>query len=292
MIPMTERSVIIEPLGGLGNQLFTYATGRRLANKLKIDLTVDLGNYRNYPWHNYELSSFASKIQTGSSSGRLKKSLHRIASVTALDRLPGQIPLCEEREHKFKPEILAAEKPLRLRGYFQDWRYFEEDREELRYEIGSVANPSEWYVFNKGELTKRPWVSIHVRRGNYLQFANMGIAGIDYYSASIRLMERMVGRMPLVVFSDDIDLVQSWRPLWRNCEVAFVSAPMDSAPIETLNLMALASHAIIANSTFSWWAAWLRHQENSLTIAPRPWLNDEFFPDHALLPSNWITLGR
>ncbi len=291
---MTDDNVVtIEPLGGLGNQLFVYATGRHLANKLNLGLVADLRNYVNYPWHVHELETFENSVSsyftTDFASGRIKRTLEK---VTPRLSIRDRARLFTERTSEFDPLLLESQKALRLRGYFQSWLYFHNDHRQLKSEIRSVVDPSPWYQEKTRELSTQSWVSVHIRRGNYVNISNMGLAGPEYYARALSLLEMSVGRLPVVVFSDDIDSVRTWDSVWNRFETTFIEAPIDSRPIETLNLMALASHSIIANSSFSWWGAWLKPQGEGVTIAPRPWLDDENYSNRSLLPQDWITLGR
>jgi hypothetical protein len=297
----SEVTIYIEPLGGLGNQLFVYATGRARAIDLNTDLQVDLRNFRNYEWHNFELQTFHSQLSI-SESARFPKELIRRGSdwsrrgfrrIGMKPRFGSQNCAIEEST-VFDSRINKIPDGTTIRGYFQSHLYFDRHAAAIREEIRNLVNPSHWFLETFDALNALPvWSAIHVRRGNYVGLSNMGLAQDDYYSRALRLLRLNVNSGPLLVFSDDIEAAKSMAALQLTPSlIQFIEPPSESSPLESLLLMSSAHNLITANSSFSWWSAWIGDNEDRMVICPRPWLDDPNFNERDLLPPNWITLGR
>ncbi len=290
-------TLVIEPLGGLGNQLFVYALGLRLARDLDVELDVDTWRFHKYPWHVYELDTFSNSIsKTYSSRSReiFGHSVRRVIRDAQKSRLlPQQIGnLVMEMGSTFDPSLLQVARHSRLSGYFQSWRYFEPIADDLRAQISSVTSPSNWIQESRERLNKLgSWTALHVRRGNYTVIPSMGIVGIDYYQRAVREIDIRAGETPIVVFSDSPELLSEYETLAPGRTI-FFKPPPDVRAIDILQVMGDASNLVIGNSTFSWWAAYLRDRADRTVIAPRPWLDDANFDARDLLPLSWITLGR
>jgi hypothetical protein len=290
-------AITIEPLGGLGNQLFIYGLGLRLARDRNTELTCDLWNFYGYDWHGYELDSFHNSITCTYSSrsreifGHKLRGLIRRARALHID--PTSIGhLVLERDSLFDSKVLQARNGWRLNGYFQSWRYFEPIEEELKGQISNPKNPSQWMHDMREQLSELgPWIAVHVRRGTYLEVPIMGLVGNDYYSRAISYLDTLAGKLPLVLFSDSPELLTDLQSRYED-RVTVISTPESVRPIDVLQVMSDASHLVIGNSTFSWWAAYLKDRPDRIVIAPRPWLDDRNFNERDLIPRGWLTLGR
>jgi hypothetical protein len=178
-----------------------------------------------------------------------------------------------------------------VRGYFQSWRYVESVASELRTELWDVCNPSTWFEEQKAELASmEQWVGIHVRRGDYKDLAGLEVGEI-YYERALALLSDLGGPQHLVVFSDEVELARDMSVWRRFPHVTFIESPPGTSPLETLLLMSLASQLVIANSTFSWWAAWVGERPDRRVIFPRPWGNT-LCENRDLIPPGWIGIGR
>jgi len=285
-------AITIEPLGGLGNQLFTYALGKELSSRLSTDLVADLRNFRGYEWHEYELDSFGPPIPIAADADRRSPI---VETSQRLARRLGYRPkgTVGEQVRTFDASILDAPNGSRLRGYFQSWRYFPSVADLIRAEMRQLLEPSEWFARTSAYLSHiHPWTAVHIRRGNYVDIPSMGIAKLDYYERALGLLDKLEGRTNRIIFSDSPDLVRS--TLDRNFlnSVEILESPAEVRPIEILLLMSFADHMVTANSTFSWWAAWLGERSGRRVICPRPWLDDPGHNDRDLLVPSWISLGR
>lgn len=289
--------ITIEPLGGLGNQLFVYGLGLRLARELNVELESDTWRFHDYPWHVYELDTFTNSISRTYSSRTRERYGHRARGVIRRGQRARIIPrrfgrLAVEVDATFDESLLELPDGSRLSGYFQSWRYLTPIIDELRQEISLPVSPSPWMMETRERLAELgPWTAVHVRRGNYTQISIMGLAEDDYYRRAIAEVDLHSGVTPLVVFSDSPELVAQM-PVFQTDRTVFVTNPPEIAAIDVLNVMSDASHLVIGNSTFSWWAAYLKDRAGRTVVAPRPWLDDASFNERDLLPTDWITLGR
>lgn len=197
----------------------------------------------------------------------------------------------EEHAH-FSPSVFTVSDGARLDGYFQSPKYFVGVEDQIRDELTRVCSPSSWMLAKEAELASLgKWTAIHVRRGNYASHPSMGFVGIDFYMRAVRLLDEVNGRLPLVLFSDTPEVLGEFVEIWGD-RLQVVAPPASTRPIESLTVMSHASALVIGNSTFSWWAAFLRHRYGRTVIAPRPWLNDVQVNERDLFPPDWITLGR
>lgn len=293
------KRVVIRPAGGLGNQLFAYAAGLALARSHGVQLAVDDSWFSTQSKRSYELDSFRSSAvrMPGAWKPSLQDRFPR--GVRQLDKLLGRrLQVKEtfgESNFFFDKTVADLRVPVSLSGYFQSYKYFQDSAATLREEMTSIAEPSEWYL---RELTRLQsmgdWIGIHIRRGDYLEAHNRDFHGLlsdAYYLRALDFGERLVGQLPIVIFSDDPRTDQYPIPLGRR-EVHVVDAPMTSRPIETVNLMAYCRAMITANSSFSWWGAWLGERPDRPVLCPRPWFNTRQLDYRDLLLPQWISVGR
>lgn len=290
-------TVTIEPMGGLGNQLFIYALGLRLARDLSTDLECDTWNFKNYTWHRYELDTITNSIDRTYSSrsrelfGHKMRGLVRRARAVRFGPMPTS-RLVLERTFAFDRELLKIRKGTRLNGYFQSWKYFEPIASEIKAQVSNPMNSSSWLQESRETLQRLgPWVAVHVRRGTYLEVPIMGIVQQDYYNRALQLLDKLVGQLPIVMFSDSPELLGSLTGSFQD-RIIPLSTPSDIRAIDVLQIMSDASHLVLGNSTFSWWAAYVKERPDRIVIAPRPWLDDQRFNERDLLLPNWISVGR
>lgn len=295
-------AITFRPLGGLGNQLFTYATGRAIADRLQVELHADLIKLSGDQSRRFELLTFSSRIdrvhQSASDTfdktnvSRLRARLEGILNPAAS---LGQPQLARERGFWFDPQIPQVSDNCTIDGYFQSWKYFESAKVSLRKEITSLTSPSSWFLRKHDYLRSLgKWTGIHVRRGDYVSIARMGLTTDAYFQRATDLLAQISPSTvsAFVVFSDDIASARELPSLQKLRDCVFIDSPADSPPIETLLLMAASSHLIISNSSFSWWAGWLGEDSNRLVIYPHPWIDYKFINTRDLPLPTWIGVGR
>lgn len=190
----------------------------------------------------------------------------------------------------YDPELDNLKPPITISGYFQTWKYYKAIKDRnLAPEI-EIINPSEWFLQMLEEHKAHSRIlGIHVRRGDYVGNYNFGALSVVYYEAALKeLVSRGVTWDAIWVFSDDLTLIQSEFSASNitNKNVRFIDPPPESHSAESLLLMSECSSIIIANSTFSWWAATLGNPDKVI-VCPSKWFAKMEDPQD-LYPQSWI----
>ena len=277
--------VIIKMMGGLGNQMFQYALYKAFEQK-HIDVYADLAWYKNKSVK-FELYNFGIKINVAS-----EKDINRLSDCQAdfVSRIRRKIFgkkksfVSEKNDSCYENDILRMDN-VYLSGYWQTEKYFSNTREKLLedYSFALVnSQVSEW----EDSIRNKNSVSIHIRRGDYLQGELYGgICTSLYYAEGIEYIKMRVPNAKFFVFSDDVEWVKQQEDFKG---FVIVDRNEYSSALSDMYLMSLCKHNIIANSSFSWWAAWLNRNEEKIVIAPRRWLNGKCTPD--IWCKKWIRI--
>lgn len=293
--------IVIEPLGGLGNQLFTYAVGLANATRLGTELVADLRNFKNYEWHDYELGSFANSIRREISEDSAPKSVASgmVRFFPSRENPPANasLPAIVEQEENnlFSQRFLEAGNNSRLRGYFQSWKYLEPVSVALDQQLWALTKPSQWFLEKTEELRNRePWIGLHIRLGNYQDLEEMGVVADIYYRRALWLLRDLGVDREVFIFTDSPEVLERRNFLVEGFSPQLFKSDPGSTPLENMLLLSLSEHLIMANSTFSWWAAWLGRNNGSQrrVIYPRPWINLQSWDDRDLQRPEWIGLSR
>ncbi len=287
--------IITKLKGGLGNQLFQYACGKVLSLKRHDSLKLDTQSYsqsnksrdikRTYGLKYFKINAPEATLD------EIQRIKYPFGIFSKLERLV-QAKILKKFYLDYHPEIFEIDKKdIYLDGYFQSQKYFMDIREELLLEI-SISNPSSLYkeFLFKINQTLLP-ISIHIRRGDYaidpIVIKEFGSCSIDYYKRAIKYMTDNYPEATFFVFSDDIEWVKE--NLHISSPLSYVSRP-DLKDFEEICLMSECKHHIIANSSFSWWGAWLNKNNDKTIIAPLKWTNIIPDPHPNLIPKTWIQL--
>ena len=289
--------ILARLFGGLGNQMFQYACARRLAHALGATLKLDLTAFERYGPRRYALDRLnpSAGIATAQEvadferragiAGRLPRLLLRAA--------PGlRYEICRERAFAFDPGVLALRGNVLLEGYWQSERYFHDVAGILRREFALKTAPSARNAAVAERIRGCNAVSVHVRRGDYVQSPEASrlhaVCDVDYYQRAAEIIAGAEPQPQFFLFSDD--------PAWtgQNLRLRFPASLVESAgdedAAEHLQLMSLCRHHVIANSSFSWWGAWLNPRPDKRVIAPRRWFNADAKDTRDLIPDGWTTL--
>ncbi len=281
--------VYVKLQSGLGNQMFQYAAGLRLARKHGTGLGLEIKSFRRDRLRGYGLNLFniSGQVLTPPRPWQLRaisrRLFHRRATLT-----DGSRPeFWREGANglKFNEKILAASDGACLEGYFQSEKYFAEVSDEVRREftlkipLGAAA----------GELLKKitdtPSVSLHVRRTDYQTDPIMYPQPLEYYLTCVRRIREQLGDVHIFIFSDD--------PGWAAANLklpdttTFMPGNRAHQGGHDLWLMSRCRHQIISNSTFSWWAAWLNPHPAKLVLAPKRWFRDARHDSPERIPETW-----
>ena len=301
--PGTNGTVVIRLDGGLGNQMFRYAAALELAVRQNRALKMEVSAFEACDKRSYQLDCLKvpQDLYTGAplfqpaSNSIAARVIRRIKrDVFKVSVLPEGV-YCEPHFH-FDPaffKLSGAE--ILLSGYFQSPRYFESVaqllRERFQPAVSLSATAADWAA----KIAASPCsVSLHVRRGDYLEWPNSTLHdALDhgYYDRAVNLIQRLAGeRVEFFLFSDEPDFIAD---AFADLPGAHVVRSDPHKSWEELFLMARCRHNIIANSSYSWWGAWLNPAEDKRVIAPARW----FTPDKLatcnvlnLYPDDWILL--
>lgn len=300
--------IIIYLMGGLGNQLFQYAAARRLSLQHRVPLKFDLhelgpGEYRSYRLHHFhtigepateaEIAPFKGLQEEGNappSRGLLQSLRQRLLSNTH--------PVYYRERRKFfdDPDFGRLSSSTYLYGYFQNEGYFKPVEATIRREFAFVTPPTTQNADMIAQIGTANHagaaVSVHVRRGDYVFWPeNLKIFGVlppSYYQQAFATIAAGETRPHFFIFSDEMDWAREHLRL--DHPHTFVSHNDDAHEYEDLRLMSLCKHHIIANSTFSWWGAWLSNHLGKQVIAPARWRMDATQEAEATLPPEWKRL--
>lgn len=286
------QGVTVELAGGLGNQLFMYGTALQLARNLRCPLYLDTTWFKGDVNRSFALSAFDHDGILTASSRLLRKNsinLHKLFSPAAGYSRKLHI----EKSPRYDSSINNLSVGTRLRGYFQSWKYFSSIESTLREQVSNLRNPSSWYESTLQQLqVSGDWLAIHFRRGDYLSenaLAYHGILGLDYYNEAIARVDSINGKLPIMVFTDDLDEAHEFFKDSARC-VTIVHPPPDSHDLESMLLMAQSSAIITANSSFSWWASWLGRQRERAVVVPKSWNKVDNISRQDLFLGHWIQL--
>lgn len=281
-------------IGGLGNQMFQYAAGRALALRLGVGLKLDVRAFSDYKLHGYGLNHFAIQAREADAS-ELPVIRRETFAGRVLRRLgvkPSPSAFCE-KAFTFDADVLTLRDRTYLDGYWQSERYFADFANEIRADL-TVATPSTadnamWLE----RIRERESVSLHVRRGDYVSNSQAnavhGTCDLDYYQRAVQyLVEKLRCDPVFYVFSDDPDWVAE--NLCLPHEMIYIRHNDAARNYEDLRLMASCAHHIIANSTFSWWGAWLNASPDKVVVAPKNWFRNDAHDARDLLPQSWVRL--
>lgn len=292
------KNVITRLNGGLGNQLFQFSAGLSLALRLNCKLKLDLTEFSSDPLRHYELDKFCISAEMASpeevsrvivNPTRFQRGYSRLLIKLGygLDRIA-----LKENKFSYNEIFNNIRHPVYLCGYWQSQNYFMDSEQELRKELnmaGDLGNASKKFL---EEILQCASVSLHIRRGDYVTnpsaAAVHGICSLGYYNTAVNHIGNLVKNPVFFVFSDDLQ----WAKDNLRCHypMQFVDANGPDRSVEDMWLMKSCKHHIIANSSFSWWGAWLNERPDKIVIAPRVWFLDRKIDTRDLIPEKWHRL--
>lgn len=286
--------IVVKLIGGLGNQMFQYAAGLRLARHHGSVLKLDLTGYKHQENlatpRRFELNSL--NISAGIADPADLPTASRLLKIKS--RLTGHAPLrvIKEKNFRFDSNILEASDNSYLDGFWQSEEYFKDQAEAIRTEFKVKNPPNQLNGKILDEISKVQAVSLHVRRGDYVKDKKTnlfhGISSIDYYRSAIKLVAQRVPQAHLFIFSDEPDWCKA--NLKFTQPTTYVDHNSPDQGFEDMRLMTACQHHIIANSSFSWWGAWLDPRPAKIVIAPKNWFQDPSMDASDVVPDEWIKL--
>jgi Glycosyl transferase family 11 len=278
-IPLLMQQIVVQLFNGLGNQLFQYAAGKSLASTLPASLKLVHRSEATGPGRPLLLQQFAidSAIQPMTPMDRLIVTVRpRLRLASRMARFARKVQLFQQDPSEislpYEFDVDRGARSIYLAGYFQEYRLVRAVESQLREELvlrGSLDSRSQSYADRIG-AARQP-ISVHLRRGDYLTaFGPRSVLPPSYYERAIEHMRSQFADPTFFVFSDDIGFARSWARAFPRTVVVDCN---DSARAhECMHLMSLCRHHVIANSTFSWWGAWLNPRPDKQVVAPDTWL--------------------
>jgi hypothetical protein len=300
--------LIIRITGGIGNQLFQYAFVRSLSIKLNKNFNLDLSWYRDY--HKFEKAdnqNAATKREYLLDKFNIKENLlnpvylsisFRLNNSSNFDKIKKYPPFRfftynTITELDFDFNKIKNFNNVYLSGFWQKNNLFEEYRDILKEELTLKNNMSEKNTILLDKIKSSSSIAIHIRRGDLLSrpiaVAEQPSSSKQYYYNAINKIKWKVEKPEVFVFSDDINWVKN------NYKFDIPTTYIDNEgpDFEHFKLMCNCKHQIIANSTFSWWAAWLNNYQEKIVISPKWWYRDPIKNESIIrIPENWIILNN
>lgn len=286
--------IAVRMAGGLGNQMFQYAAALALSRRLGVVLRLDVREFENYSLHGFGLDrwSVSAAPMELHEMRRFPESGRRLA-LSLYRRFGLKTRFYVEPGFEFDSGWLALGDGLQLNGYFQSEKYFSGIRDILLQEFVPLEalDGLNGDIFSAARAANS--ISIHVRRGDYISNPETlrihGICSLDYYRAAIAHFRALVVTPRFFVFSNDIAWARENLPLGE--DAVYVEGNEQSPEVDIF-LMANCRHHVIANSSFSWWGAWLCNMPGQQVVTPFPWFNAPDMPAPDLLPAHWVKLKK
>lgn len=289
--------IITRIVSGLGNQMFQYAAGHALAARRGVPHRLDLRFFDTQTLRRYELHRFAVSARPITQLDRLRISVsadppHRDLPRRIARRLPlRRLSLRHEWPNTVDPTIVTAADYTALLGYWQSESFFADAADGIRREFTFGRPPDAENAAVLDRIRRGPGtpVCVHVRRGDYLSGTEVLTAcPLRYYVDALGWIGQRVSDAHHVVFSDDPDWARANLPVPASS--TFVTHNAGKNDPEDMRLMSACRHFIIANSTFSWWGAWLSTSAGKLVVAPQRWFAIDHPGEAAVVPATWTRL--
>jgi hypothetical protein len=295
--------IIVKLISGLGNQLFQYAIARQLAIKNNVSLKLDISFYRDQSLRSYRLDKYNISA-TIADTGDLNNVLGVYTDPTVYGKIYRKVEKHLPKQYKrlykesewwaYEPELLKITDRTYLDGYWQHYKYYEYLDKRIFDELTlKDAGELSQHTISKAVQQDESSVSIHIRRGDYItdNEANklMGILPMEYYQRAIKHIREKVKTPSFYVFSDDLDWAKD--NLRIDGAVSFADIDNGSKDYLELDLMSKCRHNIMANSSFSWWGAFLNRNADKVVVSPSQWIRQEAINKKTFLHyPGWVKL--
>ena len=306
--------VIVRLMGGMGNQMFQYAMARTLAYKHGTQLFIDnslcpeteRNNSSGLTLRPYGLDVFnvQGQILTGEKffktiKIRKENKLRRIAAIKLCQIVnmffsSWRVCITERKDVSYDYSLLSLPDDIILQGYFPSYKYFIETEDIIRQDFIFKPEPDKENKTVISSISACNSVSVHFRLGDYVSNDKtndkFGICNMSYYKNAIEYINKKVKEPRFFIFTNDPEYVKS--NLKINYPSVYITHNSGCKNYEDMRLMSLCKHNIIANSSFSWWAAWLNENPDKIVISPSPAFNEEVLTDMDYYPDDWILLPK
>ncbi len=281
--------------------MFQYAAGRALSYRLQIPLKLDLSKFEDYTLRSYKLNHFDIQEDFATPEDLEAFSPPEKGLPLVLFRAKNfmkprhQKKIFIEKKVGYDEDFNRISGSCWLKGYWQSEKYFEPIEKLIRREFKLHEEPDPLNRELLRDIKDKLSVSVHVRRGDYV--ANPvtnevhGFLGTSYYEKAIQYLQSKIKSPVFFVFSDDIEWAE--KNLKTDHPLVFVDHNGGEKDYEDLRLMWNCKYHIIANSSFSWWGAWLSNYDGQYVIAPKNWFTPKIMEKKGeleIVPDRWIRL--
>lgn len=289
--------IVMQIFGGLGNQMFQYAAGKALASFYDTELALDVSFFAahgEYTPRNFGLDVFNINARVATDAeirehtyGKLKEQFERFT------RPWYKRKIVYEPHFHFTADVFKGSGDTYYKGHWQSPKYFAGIESEIRkdFALRYPLSAEGQTVADKIKEFGDSIVSVHIRRGDYVSSKSVqdtiGVLPLLYYESAQRHINSQIKNPHYFIFSDDVEWVE------KNMHIEnaiYVSRSKNLKDYEEMYLMSMCSNNIVANSSFSWWAAWLNQNPGKIVIAPEKWFNDPAQNTTDLIPCDWITV--
>jgi len=276
--------------------MFQYAAGRRLAYILDAELKLELSGFEKYDKRYYMLDVFNIQEEFLSSKELYLNKKQKKTWKSFLRQILGKdkksdLKYVKEKYFHFDPAILKLNDGVYLDGYWQSEKYFTDIAAIICKEFTLKKDPAGKNKELTEIINSCESVSLHIRRGDFVSDAEIyqthGVCDLDYYYKCIEYIVEKTNTPIFFVFSDEPEWAR--QNLNLSHPVTFVTHNGAEKCYEDMWLMSQCRHNIIANSSFSWWGAWLNQTPDKIVFAPKKWFVTEDRDTRDLIPDKWIT---
>ena len=278
-------------LGRLGNNLFQYAAGRSLSEMHRVPLILDGSWFNQAGWRQVSyIKHLPIKAHIVRKNSIASRTLRKITGHHYWEYVNKPVFRESETNHTYNKKIHEMPNDCVLIGYFQSPKYFQDIEILLRHELDT--NQILWPRSVNDEvirLRKKNSIAVHIRRKDYTILPEFNVCDAAYYTQAIAMMRDLVPNAEFYIFSDD--------PLW--CHEKFTANDQHVIstihgylnPLADFHIMKHAHHHIIANSSYSWWAAWLGKKQEQIVICPNKWYASNIIaPIHEKTCEGWTLI--
>ena len=278
--------------GGLGNQLFQYSAARSLADRLNVNLGLDTREYNAGSPFEMGLKHFNIRAEFNP-KGLIKHKENGFSKYILDIALGNHKNVYKETNLGFNNLFHSLPNKTYLKGYWQSEKYFENNQKNIFKDLQIITPQSKKNIKILENISKTNSVSLHIRRGDYVTNSayNMkhGTCSLDYYKKSVDYLSKSLNKnFTIFAFSDDPEWV--FKNLKLPMDIQFIEHNSSKKNYEDLRLMSQCNHNIIANSSFSWWGAWLNKSPKRTIISPKEWYIDKNIKNIDIIPNNWIKI--